>query len=125
MLRISAVDADRATSLRLADSLMTNLNRAAVAVEAGGSGGESPIKLVAVQPPLAGPASTLTTDALAAVVGVVIGALLGALAGRLLPKSSTTATAPAPVTTPATTAAILTAPGRARHRSDEDDAGYG
>ena len=84
LLRVTAQDADPARAVRLATSMMTNLARAASAVEAGKSTTSSPIDLVTVQPPLTGPASSLVADGLAAVAGLLGGVFAGAAVGWIL-----------------------------------------
>ncbi|CAA0128259.1 Uncharacterised protein [Mycolicibacterium vanbaalenii] len=84
LIRATAHDGDRETSARLAQSLMDNLNRAAMAVEAGGPGNTSPIDLVPIQPPLTVPGSLLLTALAAAGGGLVGGAITGAVLGWLL-----------------------------------------
>ena len=84
LIRVIAQDLDRDRADQLAESMMTNLNVAATAVEAGGGNGTSPIDLVAVQPPVAVPASLLMTAILAGGGGLVAGAVLGVLLGWVL-----------------------------------------
>lgn len=84
LIRVTAVDADRNRATRMAQSMMSNLNRAAIAVEAGNKWGTSPISLVPVQPPVAVPASLLMTTVMGVGAGLVAGAALGAVLGWLL-----------------------------------------
>lgn len=84
LIRVTAVDTDRSRATRIAESVMTNLNRAAIAVEAGNKWGVSPISLVPVQPPVAVPAPLLMTAVMAGAAGLAGGAALGAVLGWLL-----------------------------------------
>lgn len=88
LIQVTAHDTDRDRSDQLAQSMMTNLNAAAIAVEEGNAENTSPINLVPVQPPVAVPASLLMTAVLAGGAGAVAGGGLGAFAGWLLCRAT-------------------------------------
>ncbi len=105
LLRVTAQDNDRLTSLKLANSVMANLNEAVIAVETGGSpDGISPVDLIPVQPAIAGPASSIFGTLLKSTVGLGLGAVLGAALGWILSRRK-----------PAATGSV-DAPTRAAHR---------
>ena len=111
LLRVTVRDSDQVTSVKIANSVMSNLDDAVVAVESGGSGAVSPIGLVRVQPAISGPASTTFGDVVKPLGGVAVGTLLGAAFGWALARRTPRGSGP--------TSPPRASPGKHRERSPD------